>query len=83
LLDPRCDPHGFARSAVHRLVRQPVGVLVALARDPLERDLVEAPTQHDRLASEWAHRRVLHLPPSGHLFDDELGVHPHGDSPRT
>ena len=39
--------------------------------------------QLGRLPGERAHRRVLHLPASGHLLDDELGVHPDGDPPRA
>ena len=27
----------------------------------------------------FGHRRVLDLPPAGHLLDDEFGVHPHRD----
>ena len=78
----RCGrrPVRLAGRAVHRLVGQPVGVLVLLARDPLER----RPRRSRRSSADASRasgrmRRVLDLPAPGHLLDDELGVHPHRD----
>ena len=58
-------------------------MLVLLARDPLERHVVERLAQAGRGAGELAQRRVLDLPGALHLLDDELGVHAHGDLSRA
>jgi len=55
----------------------------AFARDRLERDLVEVRAQGDGLAGQRTHRRVLHLPPSAHLLDEQLGIEPHGNPAGT
>ena len=62
--------------AVHRLVGEPVGVLVGLARHPLVRHPGRVEDAAG-LGGERAHARVLDLPAAGHLLDDQLGVHPH------
>ena len=65
-------------SPVHRLVGEPVGVRVLLARNPSKRDLGE-PAAQSRPPGQRRMRGVLDLPAPGHLLDDELGVHPHRD----
>src|SRR5690606_14527346 len=67
-----------ACARVHRLVGQPVGVLVALARDPLVGDPLPREDPR-RLGRQRLHVGVLDLPAAGHLLDDQLGVHPDAD----
>jgi hypothetical protein len=60
--------------AVERLVGQPVGVLVLLARHPgVRRPERRQPVGLER---QRLHVDVLDLPVAGHLLHDELGVHP-------
>ena len=67
--------------AVHRDVRQGVGVLVLGPRDPREAHGAAGPgeARHEvaGLQGQAAHVLVLDLPAARHLLDDELGVHPH------
>ena len=63
-----------AALAVQRLVGQPVGVRVLLARDPGVRRAGRR--QPARLHRQRPHVGVLDLPAARHLLDDELGVHP-------
>ena len=59
---------------VERLVGQPVGVLVLLARHPG----VRRPERREPvgLQRQRLHVGVLDLPAARHLLDDQLGVHP-------
>ena len=68
------DDRDAVAQAVERLVGEPVGVLVLLARHPgVRRPERRQPVglQRQRL-----HVGVLDLPAARHLLDDELGVHP-------
>lgn len=66
---------------VHRLVGQPVRVLVLLARDPLV-DHLGGREDTGGLGRQRLHVRVLDLPAARHLLDDELGVHADPDRGR-
>ena len=59
---------------VERLVGQPVGVPVLLARHPGVRRAERR--EPAGLRGQRPHVGVLDLPAAGHLLDDELGVHP-------
>ncbi len=72
-----------AGGGVHRGVGQGVGVPVAVPGDPGEGHRREAPDQHGGLGGERTQSRVLDLPASAHLLDDQLGVHPRLDPGRA
>ena len=72
-------PHLATTGGVHRLVGEPVGVLVLLPRDPGEADRREPRDQRRGLPSQRLHVGVLDLPAARHLLDDQLGVHPYLD----
>ena len=81
----RSGPDSTARrppcAGVHRIVREPVGSLVSLARDPRVRHVAgpERRGEAGRFAHERPQIRVFDLPATRHLLDDEARIHAHLD----